>query len=65
MMSVIGIGIGIGVTAVTEDNEKAYLTTVGVLSVSSFLEPMLQFTRYITLFYLSLFNVEHCKFLRH
>lgn len=32
MMSVIGIGIGIGVTSAIEDNEKAYMTTVGVLS---------------------------------
>ena len=48
-MSVIGIGIGIGVTAVTEDNEKAYLTTVGVLSVSSFLVQILQFTRCINI----------------
>ena len=38
MMSVIGIGIGIGVTSAIEDNEKAYMTTVGVLSVSYFLE---------------------------
>ena len=36
MMSVIGIGIGIGVTSAIEDNEKAYMTTVGVLSVSYF-----------------------------
>ena len=35
MMSVIGIGIGIGVTSAIEDNEKAYMTTVGVLSVSN------------------------------
>ena len=34
MMSVIGIGIGIGVTSAIEDNEKAYMTTTGVLSVS-------------------------------
>jgi len=32
MMSVIGIGIGIGVTSAIEDNEKAYMTTTGVLS---------------------------------
>jgi len=32
MMSVIGIGIGIGVTSAIEDNEKVYMTTVGVLS---------------------------------
>ena len=37
MMSVIGIGIGIGVTSAIEDNEKAYMTTVGVLSVSNIL----------------------------
>merc|ERR1712241_1588591 len=30
-MSVIGIGIGIGVTAAIEDNEKTYQVTVGVL----------------------------------
>ena len=46
MMSVIGIGIGIGVTSAIEDNEKVYMTTVGVLSVSN----IISFDSYHTAF---------------
>ena len=59
MMSVIGIGIGIGVTSAIEDNEKAYMTTVGVLSVSYFLELEQHCTnRIFTAFCLSLRTFE-------
>ena len=42
LMSVLGIGIGIGVTAAIEDNEKTYQVTVGVLQVSYFFPSMLK-----------------------
>ena len=42
LMSVLGIGIGIGVTAAIEDNEKTYQVTVGVLQVSYFFPNMLK-----------------------